>query len=115
MLQTVLALVVLLSLGAALFIAFVRPPLLKYGSAGGVVDGRSLCAAEGERAAEAANPFAQFFPGAESKKVAAVRNRAVVDCLSETAVNTPLLLVRVLLLLVPATAAAAYSRRLQFG
>ena len=118
-----LFLLALLCVLYALYLAFLMPPLVKYGTAGGRADGRAVCAAVGRRADESyradyhrqnPSPSARFgnnpfvAPAAEE-----IGRKAAADCLSETAVNTPLLVFRAAVLLIIGAASALLASRLR--
>jgi hypothetical protein len=104
----------------ALYITFLMPPLVKYGTAGGYVDGRVVCAALGQRADEnyhadyhRRNPDSNFGNPFVAISAEGVAHKVVTDCLSETAVDTPLLALKVAVLLIVGAASALLAFRLR--
>lgn len=115
------------------YIAFIFPPLIKSGTAGGIADGRTVCAAVGQRADERyradfhqRNPAAEgggssIFDAALPSAIQAVDHaakdaarKATADCLTETAVDTSLLVLRVVLLLLCGTGLGFVGRWQRF-
>ena len=108
--QLALGLLALLCVLYALYIAFLMPPLLKYGTAGGRADRRSFCAVVGHTADERyradyhrqnPNPSGRFGSNPYVAPMAEeIGRKAAADCFYETDVNMPLLVLRVAVLLI---------------
>ena len=126
--QFALGLLALLCVLYAFYIAFLMPPLVKYGTAGGRADGRAVCAAVGRRADERyradfhpensntgkyGSLFSAVYIAAVDRAAKDAARKASADCLSETAVNTPLLVLRVAVLLIIGAVFALLASRLK--
>ena len=118
-----LGLLALLCVLYAFYIAFLMPPLLKYGTSGVRVDGRSYCAAARSSAElrsyiqDPINTGPSKFPELRQKlmRESAVVTGQVVEaaCLAQTAVNTPLLIFRAAVLLIIGAVFALLASRLR--
>ena len=112
-----LGLLALLCVLYALYMAFLMPPLLKYGDGGARADGRLYCAQEASRVEISTGDFKDAKGNVDwwgaIQAQAAKQHTEEVACLSETAVNTPLLVFRAAVLLIIGFASALLASRLR--
>ena len=117
--QLALGLLALLCVLYALYMAFLMPPLVKYGDNGTRADGRPYCEQETSTVVNgvAAANFPDGKGGVDWAGLKAARAEmeyiARTSCLSKTAVDTPLLSLRMTVLLIIGAVSALLASRLK--
>ena len=116
--QLALGLLALLCVLYALYMAFLMPPLVKYGNSAARADGRVFCAAEGRKAYDAVikqhpDDLGLAFNPYDSDSAPNKLRVTEIDCLAETSIDTPLLVFRATILLIIGAASALLASRLR--